>query len=335
MTPGDRQPRDVSTRTDGNEHSPLSAPAPTTEARASRTETVAFESHGGQCEADLHLPTGREQPGPAVVMAHGFGGARSWGLGAFAERFAEAGLAAFVFDYRHLGGSSGTPRRLIDADRQLDDWAAALAFTRALDVVDANRVALWGMSFGGGHALEIARRDTNIAAVVAQVPFVDGSATIAHQSRSRGSFARARLAALAIADRFSAAVERGPIEVPIVTEPGEGGLLDTPGAFSGFRSVVPAGEQLVNRTPARVVLDLHSYRPGRHADQIDAPVHVVVAENDRLLPLAATERLLDHLPDPYVHRVPARHFDVHHEPWFEPVVDEQVAFLADAISPDP
>jgi pimeloyl-ACP methyl ester carboxylesterase len=99
--------------------------------------------------------------------------------------------------------------------------------------------------------------------------------------------------------------------------------------------VVPAGEQLVNRTPARVVLDLHSYRPGRHADQIDAPVHVVVAENDRLLPLAATERLLDHLPDPHVHRIPARHFDVHHEPWFEPVVDEQVAFLADATSPDP
>ncbi|UTF52280.1 hypothetical protein [Natronosalvus rutilus] len=143
-----------------------------------------------------------------------------------------------------------------------------------------------------------------------------------------------RIVAFAVADRVAAIAGRGPVEVPIVTEPGEGGLLDSPGALSGFRSVLPKGEVLVNRTPARVVLDLPFYRPVEEADRIAAPVHVVVAEEERLLPLEPTERLLDRLTDPSVHRIPARHFDVHHDPWFEPVVAEQVTFLSDTLAVD-
>jgi hypothetical protein len=36
-------------------------------------------------------------------MAHGFGAERTFGLEPFAERFARAGLAAFLFDYRCFG----------------------------------------------------------------------------------------------------------------------------------------------------------------------------------------------------------------------------------------
>jgi hypothetical protein len=64
-------------------------------------------------------------------------------------------------------------------------------------------------------------------------------------------------------------------------------------------------------------------------------VHVVVAEEDRLLPRGPTERVLDRLGEPSVHRVPAAHFDVHRDPWFEPVVEEQVAFLTKVLGVDP
>jgi len=64
------------------------------------------------------------------------------------------------------------------------------------------------------------------------------------------------------------------------------------------------------------------------------PVHVVVGEEDRLLPPGPTERTIDRLADPSVHRVPAGHFDVHDDPWFEPVVEEQVAFLTEALDVD-
>lgn len=334
MTPRDHRVPDGASPSTGD--APTSRPAkpPAVEHRAARVETVTFESQGVRCVADLYVPTGGAPPWPAVVMAHGFAGERTWGLAPFAERFAANGFVAFVFDYRHLGGSDGTPRRLVDPRRQLDDWAAAFARARSLETVDPDRVALWGTSFGGGHALATARRESDVAAVVAQVPYVDGPATVAHQTRNRSVLARTRLAVRALADRAGAALGTGPVEVPIVTEPGEGGLLDSPGALSGFRSVVPENETLVNRTPARVALDLSGYRPGRGADEIAAPVHVVVAERDRLLPLSPTERLLERLENPSVHRIAAGHFDVHHDPWFGPVVDEQVAFLSAASSVD-
>jgi pimeloyl-ACP methyl ester carboxylesterase len=282
-------------------------------------------------------------------MAHVFGAERRWGLAPFAERFARAGIAALVFDYRHLGGSDGVPRRLVDPGRQLEDWRSAIDFVRAREAVDAERVALWGSSFSGGHVLVTASREPGIAAVVAQVPFLDGRATIAHQSRDSGPIERLRTIGLGVADRFGAAIGRGPICMPIVSAPGDGGLVDSPGAMAGFESLAPeaieeqavvegreANETMrpINRTPARVVLDLPSYRPGRSADAIDAPVHVVVAEEDRLLPPGPTERLIRRLSDPSVDRVPAGHFDVHGDPWFEPVVNEQVAFLTEAVTID-
>ena len=300
-----------------------------------RAETVTFESGGVRCEADLYLPADGEPPWPTVVLAHIFGAERRWGLGPFAERFARAGLAAFVFDYRHLGGSDGDPRRLVDPDRQLDDWTAALAHVRSLEVVDGARVALWGTSFSGGHVLEVAGRDPEVRAVVAQVPFVDGRATIAHQTRDRGPVERLRTVGLSLADRVGGVVGLGPVELPLVTDPGGGGLVDSPGARTGFEALVSEGTELVNRTPARVVLDLPFYRPGRDVEEVDVPVHVVVAEEDRLLPQGPTDRLLDRLGEPSVHRVPATHFEVHRGPWFEPVVEAQVEFLTDVLAPDP
>ena len=46
-------------------------------------------------------------------MAHGFSGVREQRLDAYAERFAQAGLAVLVFDYRHFGASGGEPRQLL------------------------------------------------------------------------------------------------------------------------------------------------------------------------------------------------------------------------------
>ena len=134
---------------------------------------VGFPSGEETCAAWLYLPDGDGRV-PGVVLAHGWTGVREQRLDAYAERFAGAGLAALVFDYRHFGASSGEPRQLLDITRQLADWAAAIAFVRSRAEIDPGRVALWGTSFSGGHVIETAARDRQIAAVVAQVPFVDG-----------------------------------------------------------------------------------------------------------------------------------------------------------------
>ncbi|MFB6143284.1 MAG: alpha/beta hydrolase [Halorientalis sp.] len=104
-----------------------------------------FESEGTRCAGWLYEPQGVEDP-PVVVMAHGFGGEREARLPAFAERFAAAGLAAFVFDYRGFGDSDGDPPHVVSGPRRVTDYEAALAHVRSLDGVDSDRVGLWGTS---------------------------------------------------------------------------------------------------------------------------------------------------------------------------------------------
>jgi len=79
-----------------------------------------FQSAGVPCAAWLYRPEDSAGgPVPCVILASGFSGTRDQRLDAFAERFAQAGLAALVFDYRHFGDSGGQPRQLLDIGRQL------------------------------------------------------------------------------------------------------------------------------------------------------------------------------------------------------------------------
>jgi dipeptidyl aminopeptidase/acylaminoacyl peptidase len=73
-------------------------------------------------------------------MAHGTTGTMNFGLARYAQRFAAAGFAVLVFDYRHFGASDGWPRQLIRVGRQVADWRAAVRFARMLPQVDPDRV---------------------------------------------------------------------------------------------------------------------------------------------------------------------------------------------------
>jgi pimeloyl-ACP methyl ester carboxylesterase len=101
---------------------------------------ISFSSAGQPCRGWLYLPAAAG-PHPVIVMAHGFGAVKEMGLDRFAERFAQAGYACLVFDYRHFGSSAGEPRQLLHIERKLQDWASAITFARGFD---GNRVGLWG-----------------------------------------------------------------------------------------------------------------------------------------------------------------------------------------------
>src|SRR3954449_5447569 len=111
---------------------------------------VMFESAGDRCAAWLYSPEAPRDLAPMVVMAHGLTGTRRDRLGAFAERFAEAGMAALVFDHRGFGDSDGE-EDLFHPARQLVDWRAAIAFARSLPGINPDRLATFGSSMGGGN----------------------------------------------------------------------------------------------------------------------------------------------------------------------------------------
>jgi pimeloyl-ACP methyl ester carboxylesterase len=138
--------------------------------------TISIPVGDSFCTAWLHLPTGVQRP-PVVVMGHGMGATREMRLDAYAERFAARGIASIAFTYRNFGDSGGTHRQELNVKDQLRDWEEVLAHARGRDDVDTSRIAVWGTSFGGGHAITIASRHPDLAAAVAQCPFTDGLLT--------------------------------------------------------------------------------------------------------------------------------------------------------------
>jgi alpha-beta hydrolase superfamily lysophospholipase len=280
-----------------------------------KREEIEFEVGGERCAAWLYRPAaGGVGPAPAVVMAHGLSGTRRDRLGPFAERFAEIGVAALVFDHRGFGDSAGEPD-LFDPRRQLEDWGAAIAWARSQPGVDPERVATFGSSMGGGNALAAAAADRRVAAAISQVPFLD-LVTQSHRSSLRVS-ARILLAAL-----------RGE-HLPAVGQPDEPAFINAPGAEAGWRRVVADGEdsRWRDRVSARWLLR-RPFRPGRKAGRLHCPWLVCVGESDRVARPGPAIAAARRAPRGELRTYPGvDHFDVYDGPAHEALVGDQVEFL--------
>jgi len=277
-----------------------------------------FVSRGTRCAAWLYLPD-TDAPPPVVVMAHGFAAERTFRLPAFAEKFAAAGLAVLLFDYRGFGDSDGTPRNLVDPMRHLEDWSAAIAQARSLAEVDGRRVALWGSSFSGGHVLSLAARDRELRAIVAQVPYVGGLDLAMPMS--------IRLHALAaiLVDRV-AALFGGAYYIPAVGRGDGFGCLMGPEAQEYF-AIIPPDSRWQNRVPARALASLASYQPRDTAHQISCPALVVVGTRDATTPADLARDCAACIPRSEVATYECGHFSVYIEPLFATVAERECEFL--------
>lgn len=282
---------------------------------------VAFPSGGDECRAWLCMPDS-ERP-PLVILGHGLGATREYGLEPFAQRFADAGVAALVFTYRHFGDSGGQPRQLLDIERQLGDWAAALAYARSLDAIDTERLALWGTSFGGGHVLVAAARDGNVAAVVSQCPFTDGLAAV----RAASPFSLARAAVPALRDEVARILRRPPVLVPLVGPHGSAVIMTSPDSEPGYRALVPPGVPFENGVAARFINRAPLYRPGRAAREVTAPILFCICDSDAVAPADTAARYAATAPRGEVKRYPIGHFDIYLGEPFERAVRDQTEFL--------
>ena len=118
----------------------------------------------------LAVPPSGYQPGnklPGIVTANALTGVKEINLAQYAERFAAAGFATLVFDYRYWGQSSGDPRFHIAPMEFRADIRAALDFLASRPEVDANRIGGWGISMGGQNMLFLATWEPRFKAIVA------------------------------------------------------------------------------------------------------------------------------------------------------------------------
>jgi uncharacterized protein len=112
-------------------------------------------------------------PVPAVALAPGTGGVKELYHEPFARRFAEAGIAALLFDYRCFGTSGGEPRQRLLPRDQIEDYRSALTWLSLQPEIDARRMGVWGASLSGGHVLHVAAYDPRVKAVVSTEGPVD------------------------------------------------------------------------------------------------------------------------------------------------------------------
>jgi pimeloyl-ACP methyl ester carboxylesterase len=275
---------------------------------------VTFSSGQDTCAAWFYPAAADQGARPVIVMAHGLTGTRRDRLGAFASRFAAAGIAALVFDYRGFGDSTGEPD-LFEPARQAEDWRAAIAFARSLPDIDGARVATFGSSLGAGNALAAAAEDARVAAVIGQVPSID---------RDAQTYAKPR----EVVEKMKAAAAAGGY-LPAVGQPHEAAFISAPGSEVGWRRVVAIGEdsRWRNRCSAAWLLG-PPYNPSQHAATLHCPWLVCVAADDQVAKPEPAIEAARRAPKGEVRIYPGiDHFDIYDGPSHEAVVADEIEFL--------
>ncbi|CAM2759469.1 alpha/beta hydrolase [Skermania piniformis] len=292
---------------------------------------VTFPSSETTCAAWLYTPDSGSpsSPAPIIVMAHGLGGVKEERLDAFAERFAAAGYASLVFDYRYFGASGGEPRQLLDIASQRADWRAAVAYARSLPTVDPDRVVVWGTSFGGGHSIVTAAEDKRIAAAISQCPFTDGLAS----STATAPWVSAKVAVRAVRDVVGARLGMAPVMIPTYGPPGSTALMTSPDAVSGVEALMPPGADIAKGAAARIALQIALAFPGRKAKDVECPIFFAICEQDTVAPAEPTQRYAAQAPRGEIKLYDTGHFDIYVGEWFERNVADQIDFLTRHVPP--
>ena len=124
---------------------------------------VSFYSEGLKLVGDLYSPTDvqPDMPRAGIVLCHGYTGVKDLYLPDNARVLVDAGYVVLTFDYKGWGESEGPRTRLAPYSR-VADVQAALTYLGAQDQVDADRLGIYGTSYGGATvvwtgAIEIGR----------------------------------------------------------------------------------------------------------------------------------------------------------------------------------
>ena len=148
-------------------------------------QKVSFYSDGQKVAGVVFEPDGAETKScPGVVLCQGTTGRKEfYWFPEIARRFVALGCVALIFDYRGFGESEGERGRLFPLE-QVEDIRSALTFLELNPKVDGQRLALYGMSFGGGTVPYAAAVDPRVQCAISVVGFGDGERLLLNLRRT-------------------------------------------------------------------------------------------------------------------------------------------------------
>lgn len=289
-----------------------------------------FRAEGVACAATVYHPANDSSDKPAkatsaILMIHGWGGTQLILFKDFIRRFTEAGYAVMTFDYAGWGASEGLPRNTINPWARVRTAEAALAHLKAQQDVNQDQIVVWGTSFGGGHAIDLAAEHPELAGVIAHVPMLNGMAAV-------------KAVPIPRLMRFGFDIAKdllnpfGRNYIPVVSAPGEYSTMDRDGAGRLEDWVMhELDSPYDNRVTAASLLTMGPYQPRKNLKRLSMPGLIIGALRDTVAPFneaAVRSQVGKHIA---ISTIDANHFDPYLAPWFEDNVSNQLGFLGDVL----
>jgi uncharacterized protein len=283
---------------------------------------VNFYSEGVRLVGDVYYPEDL-QPGekrPGIVLCHGYTGVKDLYLPDNARVLNAAGYMVMTFDYKGWGDSEGPRSRLAPYGR-VYDVQAALSFFSTLPEVDAERLGIYGTSYGGATVVWVGAIDPRVKCIVSVVGIGHGARwmrSVRHPDEWFDLLERSRedrtKRALSGQSEF---VERSAILLP-----------DRQSAelAAAARRNNPAA---VNTIPVEYVDDTLSFHPEWVVDKIaPRPILFITTDNDRLVPPEESSHLYERAGQPkkLVVLKGYGHYEVYAEPAFSEVMAATLAW---------
>lgn len=243
---------------------------------------VAFPSQGSTLRGWMLSPARPESRLPTVIMAHGTSATLQMVAIEYARAFARAGLAVLLYDHRGFGSSDGDPRLEINPWIQCRGYLDALTFACTHDLVDPERIGLWGDSYSGGEVVVVSACDARPKAIVAQCP-VFGS-TVPAAAPSVEALAAIRATMLAGDVTGTPETTTGPLPVVSHDQAGTPSLLAPIQAFRWFIDYGGRpGSGWINRVSRVIPSTPVMYSPYLCAPFVQANVLLMVAPEDEMI----------------------------------------------------
>jgi uncharacterized protein len=244
-------------------------------------ERIGYYSDGLKLSGILSTPdNSRGGHFPGVVLVPGFMSTADAFFGGFAEELNAGGFVSLTMDFRGFGQSEGVPGEVIPY-LQIYDASNAISYLQSRPEVNPDKIAILGVSLGGGEVAYIAARDRRVKAVASMVLVGDGERRM---RRFRTEQQWQTLMQKVQEDRINRALTGKSKDFSGFLNEGTDSVLIMPPALSSsLKDAEQVEEKKGNKTTLATVDGWLDYKPEEIIDKVSpTPILFVQAEKDEL-----------------------------------------------------
>ncbi len=244
-------------------------------------ERISYYSDGLKLSGILSTPDNSQgKRFPGVVLVPGFMSTADAFFPGFADELNKGGFVSLTMDFRGFGQSEGVRGEVIPY-LQIYDASNAISYLQSRPEVDPDKIAILGVSLGGGEVAYIAARDRRVKAVASMVLVGDG---VRRMRKFRTEEQWQTLMQKVQEDRINRAMTGKSREFHgFLKEGTDSVLIMPPDLSSSLKEAEQVEDEKGNSTTLATVDGWLGYKPEEIIDKVSpTPILFVQAEKDEL-----------------------------------------------------